>query len=67
MCLGEQIYVSIPLDGQLVAGSVNEPGVRQNLNCLNHWCCERKQETFIFKLSDFMPVSFCPGVVSVYI
>lgn len=50
--MGEKIYVSIPLDGQFAAGSVNELGVRQNLNYLNHRCCENKQEIFIFKLNE---------------
>lgn len=50
--MGEQMSVSIPLDGQFVIGSVNELGVRQNRNYLNHWCCESKEEIFTFKLNE---------------
>lgn len=38
----EKIYVSVPLDVQFLAGSVNELEVRQNLNYSTHWCCENK-------------------------
>lgn len=35
------MYVTVPLF--VAGGSVNELGVRQNLNYLSHWCCESKQ------------------------
>ena len=45
-------YVVLPLDGPFVAGSVNEPGVRLILNCLIHWCCERKRKIFTSTLNE---------------
>lgn len=55
----EKIYVSVPLDVQFLAGSVNELEVRQNRNYLTHWCCENKILFYLFSFYTYPILPKC--------